>query len=87
MASQLAARNYHLRFYIGKAIYDNDQIIGAGWKEQWDQLILQLLIKLQNLQQQQSQGSARTQPIIILLDALDECDEQFAIRQILSLLP
>jgi hypothetical protein len=65
---------------VRKAIDDNPDIITKSLREQFEKLLLQ---PLQNIKQSDYQ----TPTIVIVIDALDECERTDDIRVILQLLP
>jgi hypothetical protein len=65
---------------VRKAIEDDPGISGKSLKEQFDKLILQPLHSLE-------QAGRRTSIMVIVIDALDECEKDNDIRLILQLLP
>lgn len=68
VASQLATRIPDIATYIKQAV-DSDAAVGTkSLREQFDKLILEPLSKFL------SSDSTTTEPIIILIDALDECE-------------
>jgi len=76
IAAQLAISLPVLRPFISDAIDNNPAIFKRGLREQWDQLILNPL------------KNAPTQSIqlVVVIDALDECDSMEDIQLILQLL-
>jgi len=76
IAAQLATSLPVLRTYISDAIDNNPAIFKRGLREQWNQLILHPL------------KNAPTQSIqlVVVIDALDECDSMQDIQLILLLL-
>ncbi|OQE11875.1 hypothetical protein PENFLA_c071G03084 [Penicillium flavigenum] len=65
---------------VQKAIHDNSDIATKGLMEQFDKLLFQPLLKLN--------PSALSIPIVVIvIDALDECDVDNDIRLVLQLLP
>lgn len=80
IARQLAISIPQLIPGIQKAILDDPSIAARAMKEQFDKLLLQPLLNL-NL----SDFPIRT--VVIVLDALDECEGDNDIRLILQLLP
>ncbi|CAI7644574.1 unnamed protein product [Penicillium viridicatum] len=69
-----------LRPAIIQAIRDNPGISAKQLKEQFDKLVLQPLLSLEKFDLQ-------TQVMVIVIDALDECETDSDIRVILQLLP
>jgi len=76
IAAQLAISLPILRPFISDAIGDNPAIFKRGLREQWNQLILN---PLKNTPTQSIQ-------LIVVIDALDECDSMEDIQLILQLL-
>ncbi|KAK6529885.1 hypothetical protein TWF281_009041 [Arthrobotrys megalospora] len=77
IAVQLAGVSPSLKRHICEAIVENGNIGAQSLRDQWDQLILQPLSK---------SGSYPHQSLVIVVDALDECDDENDIRTILQLL-
>lgn len=79
LALQLAEISPILKRYICEAIAKNRDIIQRGLSDQWQELVFQPLSKL---------DSSQIQPptILLVIDALDECENQKDIRLILQLL-
>jgi hypothetical protein len=67
-----------LRRYICEAILQRGDIIYQSLRDQWHQLFLDSLSKLD--------GNSRLSSHILVVDALDECDNENHIRVILQLL-
>lgn len=86
IAAQLASKVPLLRDYIGKAISGNPQIIREGLGEQWKHLILQPLMRLEAALPQQDKGSLEPRILLLVIDALDECDGGDEVRLILHFL-
>ncbi|CAG8294002.1 unnamed protein product [Penicillium salamii] len=80
IARQLTTSIPQLLPYIKQAVHDNSGIIGKGLKEQFDKLLLQPLQRLE-----QSDLPAHT--VVMVIDALDECEGDNDIRLIVQLLP
>jgi len=78
IAVQLAQYSAVLGDLIRKAISDNPNVASKVQQDQWKLLILEPLSKLES-------GSLQ-QPLIIVIDALDECDGDEDIQRILDLL-
>ncbi|OBT66967.1 hypothetical protein VE03_04219 [Pseudogymnoascus sp. 23342-1-I1] len=78
LARQLATRLPEARRHICKAIMEQEDIIENSLHDQWEQLIINPLSKL----------TSHSPPSIVLLvvDALDECDNENDIRVILRVL-
>jgi hypothetical protein len=80
IARQLAISIPQLLPHIKQAVLDNSGIIGKGLKEQFDKLLLQPLLIL-------GQSDLLVHTVVIVIDALDECEGDNDIRLILQLLP
>jgi NACHT domain len=78
IAVQLANNVRPLRRYICEAIMERGDIASQSLRDQWRQLILGPLSKLD--------GNSRPSSYILVVDALDECDNENHIRDILRLL-
>jgi hypothetical protein len=78
IAVQLANKSSYLGHYICEAIVENRVIASQSFRDQWDQLVLGPLSKLDNHPSQS--------PLILVVDALDECDDENDIRIIVQLL-
>jgi hypothetical protein len=65
---------------VQKALRNDPAILSKSLEEQFDKLLLQPLLELDRLGQQ-------TQTAVIVIDALDECDHDPDIRNIIRLLP
>ena len=78
LATQLANTVPALRPLVCKAIIDNPDIFQRGRSEQWKVLILQPLLQL-------GRESPLLQPIILVIDALDECEDEQDARLLLRL--
>jgi hypothetical protein len=83
IAAQLASKEPLLRAFIGQAISKNPQIVRGGLGEQWKNLILQPLMRLQEELIQQDNRLVEPQVFFLVIDALDECDSGDDIRLIL----
>lgn len=77
LASQLASRVPSAKRYICEAIMDNKDIALHSLRDQWDQLIINPLAKINDFE---------IKNIILVLDALDECDNERDISIILRLI-
>jgi len=75
IAAQLANRLPVLRAYISDAIDNNADIFQQGLREQWNQLILNPLKSVPTEIQ-----------LVVVIDALDECDSMQDIQSILQLI-
>lgn len=78
IASQLAQRCAAFKKLLIKAISDDEDIKSKTLKDPWNGLVLQTLCKL-------DAGLLQT-PLLIVIDALDECEQENDIRQVLHLL-
>lgn len=78
IAVQLASGSTHLRSVICEAIKEHSDIASQGPRDQWTQLLLQPLSKLN--------ANSVSSPLIIVIDALDECEGDNDIRRIIQLL-
>ncbi|KAH8705549.1 putative WD-repeat protein [Talaromyces proteolyticus] len=79
ISTQLTAKVPELIPFIRKVIDQDAGIAQKSLQEQFDQLLLQPLLRLQ--------GPARNSILVVVIDALDECDEDKDIRHIIRLLP
>jgi hypothetical protein len=78
LAVQLSNRIPSLQHYILDAISKNEDIASHSLSDQWRQLILHPLSKLDSYDSQLR--------CILIIDALDECENEYHIRTILQLL-
>ncbi|KAA6413113.1 MAG: hypothetical protein FRX48_02857 [Lasallia pustulata] len=78
IAVQLAQKSQSLQRYIGDAVRKNANIATQSLGDQWRQLVLGPLSKLS--------GDSYPSSYILVIDALDECDNNEDIRTILKLL-
>ena len=78
LAFQLANTVPALKPLVCKAITENPDISQRGQGEQWKVLILQPLLQL-------GRESPPSQPILLVIDALDECEDEQDSRMILRL--
>ena len=78
LATQLANEIPVLKPLVCKAIIDNPDIFQRGRGDQWKVLILQPLLQL-------ARESPPPEPIILVVDALDECENEQDARLILQL--
>ena len=78
LAFQLAKASADLRTKICQAIADNDHIGQQQMQDQWTKLIFQPLSDLK--------PESRSIPLVIVIDALDECKDKNGIIHILDLL-
>ena len=75
LARQLANLSSVLRLHVVRAIAEHNDIDQQGLRNQWKELILQPLLKL----------SDQSPTLILVIDALDECDHENSIKLILQL--
>ncbi|RPA72110.1 hypothetical protein BJ508DRAFT_315020 [Ascobolus immersus RN42] len=80
IAKQLANKDRDLKRLIGSAVAKNPEAPVTNLRSQWSELIVRPLESLQNL-------ATQTRPILIIIDALDECEEQNDVQTLLELLP
>jgi hypothetical protein len=78
IAVQLARISSMLKEYICKAIAEHDDINNRSLRDQWKYLILQPLSKLM--------ANSCPSPLVLVIDALDECDGVKDVQGILQLL-
>jgi hypothetical protein len=78
LAFQLLKVSSDLKRYVCETVKQHSDIAEKGLRDQWKQLIFQPLSKL-------NANSVRS-PLIFVLDALDECDGDKDVQQILRLL-
>jgi hypothetical protein len=78
IAFQLAKKSLSLKNYICEAVSENSDITDQSLRDQWHQLILQPLSRLD--------GNSAQSSYILIIDALDECEGESDIRIILQLL-
>ncbi|KAH0551496.1 hypothetical protein GP486_007289 [Trichoglossum hirsutum] len=78
IAVQLANKSPALKRHICKAITECSSIASQVLRDQWNQLVLGPLSKLE--------ADSLQSPLILVVDALDECDGKDDIRVILQLL-
>lgn len=79
IARQLAFSIPKLLPHLRQAVLDNPGITGKGIREQFDKLLLQPLLRLE-------QSDLQIRTVVIVIDALDECDGDNDTRLILQLL-
>ncbi|KAJ5494255.1 hypothetical protein N7463_010342 [Penicillium fimorum] len=80
LVKQLMLRISELRSGVQKALDHDPDIISKSPREQFEKLLLQPLLDLNQLGQQ-------PQIVVIVIDALDECEHEQDIRNIIRLLP
>ena len=78
IAVQLANKSPPLKRYICEAIAAHSDIANQAFRDQWIQLILRPLSKLA--------ADSPQSPLILIVDALDECEGENDIRKIFQLL-
>jgi hypothetical protein len=78
IAAQLASKSPSLKRYICEAIAEHRGIASQTLGDQWNQLLLRPLSKLE--------ADSIQSPLILVIDALDECESENDIRGILRLL-
>ncbi|KAH0539082.1 hypothetical protein FGG08_004380 [Glutinoglossum americanum] len=78
LALQLAKMSPILKHYICEAIAENGDIVQHGLPDQWQKLVFQPLSRLDG-------GQIQSPTILLVIDALDECENQEDIRLILQL--
>lgn len=79
LSRQFANMSPFIRHYICEAIAKDDDIVQQGLSNQWKHLILQPLLRLEP-------GQLPHPNVLLVIDALDECDGQDDVRLILHLL-
>ncbi|KAJ6055864.1 hypothetical protein N7444_004962 [Penicillium canescens] len=77
---QLMLRISELRSSVQKALYHDPNIMSKTLREQFEKLLLQPLLNLDQLGRQ-------PQTAVIVIDALDECEHDHDVRNIIRLLP
>ncbi|KAJ5216362.1 NACHT and WD40 domain protein, partial [Penicillium cinerascens] len=80
IARQLAITIPSLMPILHQAVYENPDIATKGLREQFDKLLLQPLQRL-------NRSNISLQTVVIVIDALDECEGDGDIQLILQLLP
>jgi hypothetical protein len=78
IAVQLSSKLSAFKQHIGKIVAEHPDIAGRAPREQWKHLILQPLSKLD--------ADSIQSPLLLVVDALDECESDSDIRSILQLL-
>ncbi|PQE18240.1 vegetative incompatibility het-e-1 protein [Rutstroemia sp. NJR-2017a BBW] len=78
LAVQLAYNIPSLQCYISDAITERSDIAGQSLRDQWHQLVLRPLSRLN--------GSLSPSSYALVIDALDECDNENDVQMILQLL-
>ena len=79
LARQLADKEPELRRYICEAVANNSSISQQGLEHQWRRLILEPLSR--------ANKDSVASPLVIVIDALDECNNNDDIQLILQLFP
>jgi hypothetical protein len=80
LTRQLMLRISELRSGVYTALHDDPDIASKSLREQFDKLLLQPLLSLDQL-------SRQSQTTVVVIDALDECDHDQDVRNIIRLLP
>ncbi|KAL4992898.1 hypothetical protein BDV10DRAFT_198750 [Aspergillus recurvatus] len=80
LTRQLMLRISELRPGVWKALRDDPDIVSKSLKEQFEKLLLQPLLTLNKFGRQ-------AQTLVIVVDALDECEHAQDVRAIIRLLP
>ena len=78
IATQLGSKSPDLKRCIYEAVMKNTDIGDLGLDYQWKHLILEPLSKVED--------SSLSSPLVLVIDALDECDNEDDIRLVLQLL-
>ena len=86
IASRLANKEPSLRKHISKAISKNPQIVNGGLAEQWEHLLLNPLKDWEHELFQHNPETFKPQTLVLVIDALDECDDENKIRLLVRLL-
>ncbi|PYI35418.1 WD40 repeat-like protein, partial [Aspergillus indologenus CBS 114.80] len=87
LAQQLAQKVPRLQPLVARAVEENPEIGKKALREQWNHLVLQPVLGLEPYPKAEPDTPA---PIVIVIDALDECDSEMHrddVRTILQLLP
>ncbi|KAL5049138.1 hypothetical protein BDW71DRAFT_204890 [Aspergillus fruticulosus] len=84
LTRQLILRIPELRPGVWKALSDDPDIVSKSLREQFEKLLLQPLL---TLNQPGQQAQTQTQTLVIVIDALDECEHAQGVRAIIGLLP
>ncbi|KAL4942925.1 hypothetical protein BDV06DRAFT_235102 [Aspergillus oleicola] len=80
LTRQLMLRISEIRPGVRKALHDDPDIVSKSLREQFEKLLLQPLLTLNQLGRQ-------TQTLVIVIDALDECEHDQDVSTIIGLLP
>ncbi|KAK5701676.1 hypothetical protein LTR97_004494 [Elasticomyces elasticus] len=78
LAVQLAKNIHAVQPHICNAIAEHNEIAQSAFREQWEQLIVNPLL--------QAESAIEHSAIVLVIDALDECDSEPDIRMLLRLL-
>ncbi|KAL2004853.1 hypothetical protein VTN00DRAFT_3126 [Thermoascus crustaceus] len=78
IAVQLADKSPSLRHYICDAIAEHSNIASLSLRDQWRHLVLRPLLKLR--------GDFPCTSLLLVVDALDECEGDYSVQEILRLL-
>jgi hypothetical protein len=78
IAVQLADTSPDLKRYICETLHENSDIGNLGLYDQWEKLVLQPLSRLKE--------SVFPLPLVLVIDALDECEGENDVRLILQVL-
>lgn len=78
VATQLAHKSQDFKDLLQKAITEDQGIVQRVLRDQWRELIVRPLSQLE--------AGSLLSPIILVIDALDECEEESNIGQVLQLL-
>ncbi|RYP18641.1 hypothetical protein DL767_009786 [Monosporascus sp. MG133] len=79
IAAQLVERVPALALHVQNALNNNKNIIGKALREQFETLVLMPLSKI-------SQDTWKTDTLVIVIDALDECERDEDVKLIINLL-
>ncbi|RDW64443.1 uncharacterized protein DSM5745_09854 [Aspergillus mulundensis] len=71
----------HFRSLLHDAIVSHRDVFGKAYREQWEQLIMNPILQLDN-----PTVHERRQPVVIVIDAVDECEPVYDVGLILELL-
>lgn len=74
LAVQLAELHPSIKPYVCEAIADHPRIVDKNLQEQWTHLIYEPLLKVRD----------HMHPLILVIDALDECENENHIRDIIT---
>ncbi|KAF3908503.1 hypothetical protein ABW21_db0205184 [Orbilia brochopaga] len=80
IAHQLAIQSRYLAFHIQQAVQNDPDIHRRALREQYDKLIFQPLSKFK------SASRSHKARLVLLIDALDECDQKEDVKLIIQLL-